>query len=434
MTDLAISVRKLSKQYRITAGPGHAPYSTLREDLMALPRRAGMAFRKAARGRSKYETVWALDDVSFNVRQGEIVGIIGRNGAGKSTLLKILSRITDPTRGEADIYGRIGTLLEVGTGFHPELTGRENVYLSGAILGMRRQEITQRFDEIVTFAEVEKYIDAPVKRYSSGMYTRLAFSVAAHLDPDILIVDEVLAVGDASFQKKSLAKMKDVGRRGHTVLFVSHNMSMLAPLCDRAVLLNKGRIAAEGPAQAVVSTYLESGLGTTAIREWSDSAEAPGNDVVRLRAVRVRTETGETSDSLDIRRPIGVEMEYDVLQEGHVLVPSLHFNNEVGIDAFLSHDLDPWWRGRPRPVGRFKSTAWIPGNLLGEGTLIVRAGISTHNPLTIHLDQPEAVAFHVVDPFEGDSARGSYDGPFHGVVRPKLEWTNEYSFLEHLDA
>jgi lipopolysaccharide transport system ATP-binding protein len=240
MSDTAIEVLGLGKSYQISsAARGGRTYKTLREDLMSLPR----AFWSRIKGRrEKLETIWALKDVSFEVKQGEVLGIIGRNGAGKSTLLKILSRITEPTRGRADLYGRVGSLLEVGTGFHPELTGRENIFLNGTILGMRRAEVAHKFDAIVSFSEVQQFIDVPVKRYSSGMYMRLAFAVAAHLDPEIMVIDEVLAVGDAEFQKKCIGKMKEVGKAGRTVLFVSHNMNAVEQLCTRAMLLDKGCI------------------------------------------------------------------------------------------------------------------------------------------------------------------------------------------------
>ena len=425
MTDLAISARELGKAYRIAHRLDRQPYRTLREDVLALPWHLWARARKgASSGLLAAESFWALDRVSFQVRQGELVGIIGRNGAGKSTLLKILSRITAPTRGEADIYGRVGTLLEVGTGFHPELTGRENIYLSGAVLGMRRDDITRRFAEIVEFAEVERFIDTPVKRYSSGMYMRLAFSVAAHLDPDILIVDEVLAVGDTSFQKKCLNKMEDVGQRGRTVLFVSHSMPAITRLCRRALLLHEGHILEDGPAHRVVSAYLRSGLGTTAAREWSNLQTSPGNDVARFRAVRVLNGQGEVSDSIDIRRPVSIELEYDVLTPDHILVPNINLTNEDGACIFAAVDLDPAWHRRPRPVGRYLSTAHLPGDFLAEGSVVVRALISTFDPMVTHADVPDAVAFHVTDSLNGDSARGDYAGFMPGVVRPRLTWTN----------
>jgi len=260
MNDIAIRVENLSKQYRI-GGP-QARYRTIRESLTGAITAPFHRLSSVIRGRSSAaanETIWVLKDVSFEVKRGEVVGIIGRNGAGKSTLLKILSRITEPTEGCAEIHGRVGSLLEVGTGFHPELTGRENITLNGAILGMKRAEIDRKFDEIVAFAEIEKFIDTPVKHYSSGMYVRLAFAVAAHLEPEILLVDEVLAVGDAAFQKKCLGKMGDVAREGRTVLFVSHNMAAIVQLCSRGVLLERGRLGHIGNADEIVRRYLAIG-------------------------------------------------------------------------------------------------------------------------------------------------------------------------------
>src|SRR5690348_9588702 len=258
-----IAVEGLSKRYRIG---GRQVHNSLRDAVAALVRSPFKSLRSNGSG----NTIWALDDVTFEVAPGEVVGIIGRNGAGKSTLLKILSQITRPTKGRIALNGRVGSLLEVGTGFHPELTGRENMYLNGAILGMSRTEISRKFDEIVAFAEIEKFIDTPVKFYSSGMYVRLAFAVAAHLEPEILIVDEVLAVGDVRFQKKCLNKMQDVGQQGRTVVFVSHSMAAITRLCSRTILLDEGRVLADGPTHQVVADYLNAGLGTSAEREWRD--------------------------------------------------------------------------------------------------------------------------------------------------------------------
>jgi lipopolysaccharide transport system ATP-binding protein len=250
-----IKVENLSKQYRL--GAGGTPQMTFRETLMQAAKSPLAKFRKSEEEKEARH-FWALKDIDFEIYPGEVVGIIGRNGAGKSTLLKILSRITEPTTGKIELYGRVGSLLEVGTGFHPELTGRENIFLNGAILGMRQSEIARKFDEIVDFAEVEKFIDTPVKYYSSGMYTRLAFAVAANLEPEILIVDEVLAVGDAEFQKKCLGKMKDVSEHGRTVLFVSHQMSAVAQLCSRGIMLKGGRVDFQGKSQDVIEAYLNS--------------------------------------------------------------------------------------------------------------------------------------------------------------------------------
>ena len=257
MSDVAIKVEGLGKKYLLHHQVGgRSRYVALRD---VLAHKFTSLFRRNGRSNPNREEFWALKDVSFEIKQGEAVGIIGRNGAGKSTLLKLLSRITEPTEGRIELEGRVASLLEVGTGFHPELTGRENIFLNGAVLGMHRAEIKKKFDEIVAFAEVEKFLDTPVKHFSSGMYMRLAFAVAAHLEPEILVVDEVLAVGDAAFQKKCLGKMGEVGRTGRTILFVSHNMAAIQQLCSRAILLEKGKIVADGPAQEVVHSYLSQG-------------------------------------------------------------------------------------------------------------------------------------------------------------------------------
>ncbi len=410
----------MGKRFRI--GAVREGTETLRDMLTRTARSVGRRLRGLPPERADSEEFWALRGVSFEVKRGECVGIIGRNGAGKSTLLKVLSRITEPTEGRFRMRGRASSLLEVGTGFHPELTGRENIFLNGAILGMGRKEIARKFDEIVAFSEVEKFLDTPVKHYSSGMYVRLAFAVAAHLEPEILIVDEVLAVGDAQFQKKCLNKMEDVGQGGRTVLFVSHNMPAVTRLCPRVILMTAGRVSADGPSQQVITSYLRSGIGTTAAREWTDLTTAPGNEVVRLRATRVRAEDGTVSETIDIRRPVGVEVEYEVLRPGHVLVPNCPFHNEDGLCVFHAHDWDPVWRRRPRPVGTYVSTVWVPGNLLAEGTLVVGVAVSSYDPVVVHFYERDAVAFQVVDSLEGDSARGDYAAAVPGVVRPILRW------------
>lgn len=417
-----LQVENVSKKYFI--GARDAAYGTLRESIADVARAPWKLLRR--NDGSKLRPIWALKDISFEVEAGEVVGVIGRNGAGKSTILKVLSRITEPTTGRIELYGRVASLLEVGTGFHPELTGRENIYLNGAILGMKRVEILSRFDEIVAFSELEEFLDTPVKRYSSGMYMRLAFAVAAHLQPEILLVDEVLAVGDARFQSKCLDKMKDVSEHGRTVLFVSHNVAAVSRLCKRTILIDEGKIAANGPSHDVISTYLKSGEGTSAAREWPDRDKAPGNEVVRLIAVRIRSESGETPEATDIRKPVRVEMEYEVLRPGHILLPNYHFFNEEGIYVFVVGDQDPSWRKRPRALGRYISAAIIPGNFLSEGSLIVGAAISTPDPVRIHFYERDAVAFQVVDRMEGGSARGDFAGPIPGVVRPLLEWDTEF--------
>lgn len=421
--DIALRTEDLSKQYRI--GERSSAYRTFREVVTEAAlwpiRKTTRLLRDSNPGRVK-ETIWALKDVSLEVRRGEIVGIIGRNGAGKSTLLKILSRITEPTRGFVEIRGRVGSLLEVGTGFHGELTGRDNVYLNGAILGMRRAEVARKFDEIVAFAEVERFIDTPVKRYSTGMYLRLAFAVAAHFEPDILIIDEVLAVGDARFQKKCLNKMQSVAEQGRTVLFVSHNMPAVARLCERAILLDAGSVIQDGPPARVIGGYLDTGMGTRAAREWSDPAGCPGGGIARLRAVRLRNDSGDVVDASDVRRSVVLEQEYDVLTPGHILSSWFLVTNAEGVHLFSTLELDPVWRRRPRPVGRYVSAASIPGNLLAEGLIFVSVGCARVDPLIVEFFERDAVAFHVVDSHDGDSARGDYTGVMAGVVRPLLSW------------
>ena len=370
--------------------------------------------------------LWPVKDVSFEIRAGEVVGIIGRNGAGKSTLLKILSRITEPTSGRAEIFGRVGTLLEVGTGFHPELTGRDNIYLSGIILGMKKAEINRKFDEIVEFAGIAKFIDTPVKRYSSGMYVRLAFAVGAHLEPEILIVDEVLAVGDSQFQKKCLDKMKDIGEHGRTVVFVSHNLQAVTRLCQRVILLDQGKVIADGPAHHVVGTYMHAGAPSRCFKEWTDLSTAPGDDVARLCAVRVKTVDGRIPDVIDIRQTFAIELEIEVLQPGWVLTPNIEFYSDDGECIFEVFDLDPGWRRRPRPVGRYVSTAWVPGNLLSEGAHYINAICMSFEPHRKLIHAEEAVGFLVVDSHDGDSARGDLVGEMLGVVRPMLKWTTQF--------
>ncbi len=371
--------------------------------------------------------IWALRDISFEVKRGEVVGIIGRNGAGKSSILKILSKITDPTSGYAEIHGRVSSLLEVGTGFHPELTGRENIYLNGTILGMTKKEVDQKFDKIVDFSGIEKFINTPVKRYSTGMKVRLAFSVAAHLEPEVLIIDEVLAVGDADFQKKCLNKMEEIGQHGRTVLFVSHNMPAVISLCKRVILLDEGRIIQDGTAHQVVSAYLNTGLDTTAVREWPDQTKAPGGEVARLKAVRVRKDDGTIAEVIDIRQAVNIEMEYDVLKSGFKLLPNFSFWNEEGVCIFVSQDIDPNWRIRPRPAGIYTSVVRIPGNMLSDGQIFVRADLGTTEPFIGQFAEADVVAFRVADSFDGDSVRGDYTGRMLGIVRPLLQWRTQYT-------
>lgn len=404
-----IKADNLSKQYVLGS---RQPYS-FREMLTGM-------FARDGDGSSK--RLWALRDVSFAVDEGETLGLIGHNGAGKSTLLKILSRITKPTSGRAEIRGRVGSLLEVGTGFHSELSGRENIYLNGAILGMKRTEIDKKFDEIVAFSEIEAFLDTPVKHYSTGMYMRLAFSVAAHLDPEVLIVDEVLAVGDVGFQKKCLRKMRDVGESGRTVIFVSHDMQSITRLCRRVMWLKDGGLKSDGEAKHVVGEYLHEQSRTGAEKIWSEAADAPGNEFVRMLAARVRGPEGEVSSSIDIRGPVEIEIEYEVLRPGKVIVPSIQLNNEQGAAILVSHDWSEPWRNAPRDAGIYRSAATLPGNFLSEGTVFVTVALATHRPHEVHLTARDAVTFNVIDSAEGDTARGDFAGPMPGAVRPLLDW------------
>ncbi len=412
----AITAEGISKRYQI--GQLQSGYGTLRDSL------AEAAARLVHRDFHRHQDeIWALRDVSFKVGEGEVLGVIGRNGAGKSTLLKILTRITTPTEGRAEIAGRVGSLLEVGTGFHGELTGRENVFLNGSVLGMKHREIQRKFSDIVEFSGVEKFIDTPVKRYSSGMYVRLAFAVAAHLEPEILLVDEVLAVGDAEFQRRCLGRMEDFSGSGRTVLFVSHNMQTIAQLCDRTIWLDDGRVVSDGPSSEVVARYLQSGYGKTASVEWSDVEAAPGDKLVRLRRVRV-FQDGETADAVDVRRPIGIEIAFRVLRRGKPVTPKIKVQDSQGNVAFNAMDTSAHWN-EPVPPGDYVATAWIPANLLNEGLTSVQASVVTLAAPKLWPHANGSVVFHVQDPGEGDSARGLFTGQWKGVVRPLLEWTTE---------
>jgi len=369
------------------------------------------------------DVLWALKDVSFEVEKGEVLGIIGRNGAGKSTLLKILSQITPPTKGRIEIVGRVSSLLEVGTGFHQELTGRENVYLNGTVLGMKKREIDQRFDEIIDFSGVEKFLDTPVKRYSSGMKVRLAFAVAAHLEPEVLIVDEVLAVGDAEFQKKCIDKMQNVGRQGTTVLFVSHNMPSITRMCERAVLLRDGTVFKDAPVTEVVSAYLKADRKNTTEQTWPERETAPGGDVARLRRFRLKKKNGAVGEAINIRESIGCEIEYEVLSEGHVMLPMFAFWDEQGNCVFTSVEQSEEWKGRKRPPGIYTCTGWVPSNFLAEGMFSVHTFLWLMEPrCLLEYNEKDVLVFQVVDDLKGDTARGDWKGELPGVVRPMLHW------------
>lgn len=434
MTNYAIEIKDLGKEYRLFTG-ARPKYRTLRDDITSnLKRLVNRTPVKTAPDSSRrngkasvLETFWALSGVTFNVGYGEVVGVIGANGAGKSTLLKVLTGITEPTRGTIDLYGRVGSLLEVGTGFHKELTGRENVYLNGAILGMKKTEIDKKFDEIVYFSEVQKFIDTPVKYYSSGMQVRLAFSVAAHLEPEILLIDEVLAVGDATFQRKCLNKMEEVGKQGRTIIFVSHHMPSITRLCERVIWLNEGRIADDGPAYHVVGEYLHVALDTRPERIWEGPEKAPGNEIVRLLAARAMTPNGKISNGIDVRSPIVIEMEYEVLTPGFVLYPHFTAHNNEGLWLFSSIDNDPRWRRQPRPAGRYLSRALIPGNFFNEGSITIGPAMRTEDPIRLHFYERDAIGFEVLESPDNDTARVDEAGSIAGAVRPLLNWETEYT-------
>ena len=423
MSTPAIRVENLSKVYRIGAKE-QEPQSRAG----AFKRRAisPIAYlRRTLRPPREDEIFWALRDISFEVLRGEVMGIIGRNGAGKSTLLKILSRITEPTSGRAVINGRLASLLEVGTGFHPELTGRENIYMNGAIMGMRRSEIQRKFNEMVDFSGVEKFIDTPVKHYSSGMYVRLAFAVAAHLESEVLIVDEVLAVGDAEFQKKCLGKMENVAKQGRTVLYVSHNLASIQRLCSRCMLLEKGAIASVGPTRAIVESYCEKTISLPSERAWGVLSEAPGDEIVRLQKIRICDSLGKTVGTTEIKKPVGIEIEYLNFSSNHKPSAGIHVWNVEGVHLFASQDFNnkQWQATMPRPRGLIKATCWIPGNFLAEGRFLVTMTISSFSPALIHHAVAyEVVSFEVVDNSTGDGVRGPTNGAWPGLIRPMLDW------------
>lgn len=437
--EVAIKAEHLSKVYRI--GVKEDIHDSIGSTIFNFLKRPMENYRKYSslykfndininncnKGNNCSDIVWALKNISFEVKKGEVIGIIGSNGAGKSTILKILCRITEPTNGFAKIHGRISSLLEVGTGFHPELTGRDNVYLNGIILGMTKKEVDKKFDDIVNFSGVEKFLDTPVKRYSSGMKVRLAFSVAAHLEPEILIIDEVLAVGDIRFQKKCINKMHEAGEKGRTVVFVSHNMEAINRLCERVILLDKGKILQDGPTRQVISTYMNDRSHLTAEYVWSDITEAPGNDIIRLTALRAKKENGGVADTIDISETIGIEMEYEVFKPDKSLMPVFNFRNQEGLLAFSSINPDPNWQNSPYKIGRYVSTAWIPGNLLSEGNMTVGVVFVNIESKKFLFGQKEVIAFQVIDRYDGHSARGNWSGKIPGVVRPLLKWTTQYT-------
>ncbi len=422
-----ISIENLSKDFRINHAKNQQ-FDTLR-DVMTHQFRSWLQRIQHPLAPNKenveVEKFWALKDVSFEVEQGERIGIIGRNGAGKSTLLKILSRIMAPRSGRVCIFGRVASLLEVGTGFHPELSGRENIYLNGAILGMTRAEIKRKFDEIVAFAEVEKFLDTPVKRYSSGMYVRLAFSVAAHLEPDILIVDEVLSVGDMAFQKKCLSKMEDVGKEGRTVLFVSHNMAAITTLCRRVVLLKAGVVAFDGPVSQGVLQYYSGGSSSPGFQDYRDQKCEFGNDDAVLLTTSVEDSAGEIKRELEIGESFRIVMKYRVRRDDReaVMVPNFHFFSAMGAYVFVTSPKNITACG----AGEYVAFCVIPGQFLNEGAYFVGVALTAHfkDRFEVCFFAENALSVNIRDPMTDEVGRYGFAGPMPGVVRPSFDWEIE---------
>ena len=418
----AIEVENVSKRYRI----GQTSYHTLREDIYNITGRLAR-LRKDRVKANDAGHIWSLRDVSFQIEQGERVGIIGRNGSGKTTLLRLVAGITRPTTGKITVKGRMAALIELMAGFHPELTGRANIYLNGAIMGMSRKEIERKFDEIVAFAELENFIDTPIKRYSSGMHVRLGFAVAAHLEPDILLVDEVLAVGDAEFQKKCLGKMGDVANEGRTVLFVSHNLGSVVSLCPRAILLDQGRKCAEGLSSDVVNEYVAKTSENQGERVWDDPRTAPGNEKVRLHTVRI-VSGGMVTSSVDIDKDVRVEVEFWNFKAGARLSTSIGLLDKMGVVVLASGNMhsanlvrDEWF-GKAHPAGLYRTVCTLPGNFLNEGLYNISLSVLT-DITNFEIAEREVISFTVHDT---GAMRKEFVGVWGGVVRPKLAWQTEY--------
>ena len=423
MTELAIRVENISKRYRIGALQTRA--DTLRDVVVNNVRRMGQFVRRAGNGDDQNPShIWALKGVSFEVPRGQVLGIVGRNGAGKSTLLKILSRVTDPTEGFGEIHGRVGSLLEVGTGFHPELSGRENIYLNGAILGMHRDEIDRKFDEIVDFSEVAKFIDTPVKRYSSGMYLRLAFAVAAHLEPEILVVDEVLAVGDAEFQRKCLGKMSDVAQEGRTVLFVSHNMSAILRLTQETIVLDQGKIVMRGKTPEAVDAYLNMGLTEQGERLWQGDDTVNSKSPFQPIALRVMNSQGQIVDTVQSSERFTIELEYNLKEAISGLRVGLYVMTTRGEYVFTTFDTDDpglFESFSERPAGHYFSRCSMPPGLMNEGRFVLGVNASVYRIQRFFQDD-RALTFTV----DATGAPGTqWPENRLGPIRPSLDWKIE---------
>lgn len=424
----AIEFENISKQYRL----GLVSTRTLSHDLKRWYAmniqgkddpylKIGEVNDRAHRGESEY--VWALKDINFKVEQGDVLGIIGKNGAGKSTLLKILSKVTTPSTGTIKARGRIASLLEVGTGFHPEMTGRENIYMNGAIMGMTKAEISRKFDEIVDFSGVERYIDTPAKRYSSGMTVRLGFAIAAHLDPEILVVDEVLAVGDAEFQKKAIGKMQDVSKgEGRTVLFVSHNMASMQQLCNKGMLLENGMIKMTGRMSTVIENYISANsLLLTSSRSWSIE-NGPGASDIRLTKLCLKNRNNQNVDFLYVTDDIVIYFEYEVLNDIEEFTHSINLFNQEGVHVFTSHDSNEYCSTNKVIKGKYSSLLIIPGNLLHEGDYTLSFACMRYIPYTVIFHEMDLIKIHLEESIIGSARPKNYTDVLPGIVRPKLNW------------
>ncbi len=420
MSENAIKVDKLSKKYRLGVHTGNRTFREAVMNLVKSPaRRVGSLKNGPRNTEPDLGHIWALKDLSLEIKPGEVVGIIGGNGAGKSTLLKILTRITEPTSGQVELLGRVGSLLEVGTGFHSELTGRENIYLYGAVLGMGRHEVTRKFDDIVSFAEMGDFMDTPVKRYSSGMYMRLAFAVAAHLEPDILLVDEVLAVGDAVFQRRCLGKMGDFASTGRTILFVSHNLAAVRNLCTRAIWLKQGKVRADTDPGQAISAYLDEALGTSTRSTWKDMETAPGNDEVRIRHASV-SPLGEDTEQISLTTPICLDFEYwNLKPDTHLNLSLILYDHQGTLVLNTAPIHEKVWYGRAFPRGLYRSRVVIPALFLNDGMYSLEL-LVVKDQAHVLFRQSEILTFNVAD---DPGMRGSWHGKWPGVVRPDLEWT-----------
>lgn len=421
MSNIALRTVGLGKMYRI--GGERAAYRTLRDTLVQAVKRPLERIRHPGAATHKSEVLWALRNLDLEVRHGEALGVIGRNGSGKSTLLKVLSRITEPTEGRVELRGRVASLLEVGTGFHGELTGRENVQLSGSILGMTRADIRSRFDSIVEFAEIQRFLDTPVKRYSSGMYVRLAFAVAAHLEPDILLVDEVLAVGDAAFQEKCLGKMDEVAGEGRTVLFVSHNMAAVRHLCNRAIMLDSGTLKADGDTDDVLRDYMSTVAASTGAREWTDSDSAPHGRHQWLQAIRV-VQNERPTEKVALEKPFRVEFDFVNELEGSPLFCNMQLLDDYGVVVLTTSnnpllnlaETETWFR-EPHARGIYRYSCTFPGHVLNAQRYYVSLAIG--NPW----DRSEGLLADRIMSFDGFDATATARYP--GVVRLPMKWHAE---------